>query len=166
MNKQEMECTCCKKKYLRWPYEIKYKRKHDYICRSCRKKNGAKITKNCVVCNNPFTVTRIVAKKQLTCSYACSNKHFRTGENNGNWNQDYYRTTCFLYHKKECVICGEKNVVEVHHFDENRENNVPDNLVPLCPTHHQYWHSKYKDIILDKVNKYVNNFKSRCSSIG
>jgi len=53
-------------------------------------------------------------------------------------NNKNYRTICFNYHKKKCVCCEESLIVEVHHFDENKENNSPDNLIPLCPTHHRY----------------------------
>lgn len=161
MNKIEIQCTCCNSTLLRWPYEVKIKRKGKYICTPCRRKNGEKVTKTCAVCNKEFTVTTRVARKQITCSYACSNKHFRTGENNGNWKRDVYRSTCFLYHKKECVICGENKIVTVHHYDENHENNSPENLVPLCPTHHQYYHSNFRNEVEKKINTYVNNFISK-----
>jgi HNH endonuclease len=110
--------------------------------------------KLCPVCNNTFS------SKSTTCSYACSNKHFRSGENNGNWKEDAYRSTCFEYHRKECIICKEENLVEVHHLDENHMNNSPENLIPLCPTHHQYWHSKYKHIVEKQVIDYISEWKS------
>lgn len=108
------------------------------------------IKKLCVVCNSPIKNW----KTNITCSYACSNTHFRTGESNGNWKQDSYRTTCFLYHGKKCILCPEENIVEVHHYDENRNNNSPKNLIPLCPTHHQYLHSKFKHLVCDKVDAF------------
>lgn len=46
-------------------------------------------------------------------------------------------------------------IVEVHHFDGNNTNNTPENLMPLCPTHHRYWHSRYKELVYDKVVKYI-----------
>ncbi len=159
MGKIEIICTCCNNKVLRWPYETKVPRKGGYVCKSCHIKNGTKVTKTCVVCSKDFTVTTKVAKKQVTCSYACSNKYFRTGENNGNWKEKAYRSTCFKHHDKCCVVCEERNIVEVHHLDENKKNNKPTNLIPLCPTHHQYWHSKFKYLVLDKIITYVNNFK-------
>jgi 5-methylcytosine-specific restriction endonuclease McrA len=69
-----------------------------------------------------------------------------------------YRTICFKNHKKICVVCGEDKIVTVHHMDEDHQNNDPKNLVPLCPTHHHYWHSKYRELIRTKVEEYINNF--------
>jgi hypothetical protein len=124
---------------------------------STRKHKDVDIT--CPVCDKEFKTKSGGSKARKTCSYACSNSHFRSGQNNGNWNEDYYRTTCFLFHKKECVVCGEDLIVEAHHYDENHENNLPENLVPLCPTHHRYWHSRYKHLVVDKVDQYVASFK-------
>jgi hypothetical protein len=112
--------------------------------------------KLCDVCNAPCR-----NKERQTCSYACSNKKFRTGENHGNWKQEAYRSTCFAYHKKQCVVCDESNIVQVHHMDENKNNNAPANLIPLCPTHHQYWHSRYRQLIQATVNEYVRNWSGR-----
>lgn len=113
--------------------------------------------KYCFVCKGPITTYR--GKKtrnnpKLTCSYACSNKLHRSGPNHKSWKEDAYVSTCFYYHKKECVVCGESNIVEVHHFDEDHQNNTPSNLIPLCPTHHKYWHSRHKHLIEDVVTKY------------
>ena len=69
----------------------------------------------------------------------------------------HYTTICFMHHKKECVVCGEDKVVAVHHYDENHDNNDPNNLVPLCPTHHQYVHSKHKHLVIDKIEKWRKN---------
>ena len=128
---------------------------------SKRQKNP-KIEKICPVCGKNFeTVTWSNKKEKITCSYSCSNTYFRTGKNNGNWSDDSYRSTCFFYHKKECVICGEDKIVEVHHMDENHMNNKPENLLPLCPTHHQYWHSRYKIEIEEKIYNYIKEFKMK-----
>jgi predicted HNH restriction endonuclease len=64
------------------------------------------------------------------------------------------------------VICGENKIVSVHHYDENHNNNSIENLIPLCPTHHQYIHSKYKDEILNKVDEYRNYFISLIKNNG
>lgn len=116
------------------------------------------VKKTCPVCQKKFQGIPSVIEKKTTCSHACANKWFRTGENNGNWNKDRYRTTCFLFHEKACVICKEDKIVEVHHLDGDHYNNNPENLIPLCPTHHQYWHSQYRHIIYDSIMQYVNDF--------
>jgi hypothetical protein len=108
----------------------------------------------CPVCNS--------VKKSLsntTCSTSCANTFFRSGIDNPNHSNSNYRAICFSWHKKECVICGESGIVEVHHLDENHNNNDPANLVPLCPTHHKYWHSAHKKLIEQQVFNYVKDFK-------
>jgi hypothetical protein len=37
-------------------------------------------------------------------------------------------------------VCGETTYVELHHIDENRENNDPANLIVLCDPHHRMAH--------------------------
>ena len=97
----------------------------------------------CPVCSN-----QIKSKYNETCSHGCANTFFRSGPNHGNWSGENYRSVCFYFHKKECIVCREVKIVEVHHYDFNHDNNDPENLVPLCPTHHQYVHSRYKDEII------------------
>jgi hypothetical protein len=99
------------------------------------------VDKKCPVCAKTF---KPGTKEQVTCSYSCSNTHFRSGTNNPNYGQNY-RTKCFSVHEKKCIVCGEDKIVAVHHYDENHNNNNIENLIPLCPTHHQYVHSQYKD---------------------
>jgi len=121
-----------------------------------------KIEKDCPVCGLKFTTQKRGDKREKkTCSYSCSNSFFRSGKDNPNWKETstQYRTKCFEYHKKECIICGEFKVIEVHHLDENRSNNSPENLVPLCPTHHKYWHSEFKTEVEETIYKYINKFK-------
>ena len=128
----------------------RYKKKYPYII------------KECPVCGNGFETQLGHSKEKQTCSYACSNTFFRSGENNGSFKHGKrnYRTVCFLNHKKECIIkgCGENNIVEVHHYDEDHTNNDPSNLVPLCPTHHKYWHSGFKNLVEEEVHEYVKQY--------
>jgi hypothetical protein len=122
-----------------------------------------RMIKNCPVCDKSFETMVNHRNEKTTCSYACSNTYFRSGENNPNWSDEVkgefskkYRTICFRHHKKECVVCGENKIVAVHHYDENHKNNDIENLIPLCPTHHQYVHSKYKDEVIGKIDEYRN----------
>ena len=41
------------------------------------------------------------------------------------------------------------------------DNNDPANLIPLCPTHHSYVHSRYKDEIQPIIDKFVEEYKLR-----
>jgi hypothetical protein len=116
------------------------------------------LIKHCKRCNKEFSITGRTKTKSFYrrdyCSISCSKAR------DAYWakNISYYTTICWKYHKKECIICGEDKIVAVHHYDSNHNNNKPSNLIPLCPTHHQYIHSKYKSEILNRVEVYVNNF--------
>jgi hypothetical protein len=139
---------------------MKYKK---IKCLKCEKDIGSNTFKAHEIKCEGFKQCPICSKKYLgntkTCSYSCSNKFFRTGENNGNWKQDTYQSTCFLHHKKECVVCGEDKIVAVHHLNENHKDNRPENLIPLCPTHHQYFHSRYRNIVEPKIISYLETWK-------
>ncbi|AMX93651.1 MULTISPECIES: HNH endonuclease [unclassified Mesorhizobium] len=108
--------------------------------------------RSCPVCDDP------IRGRGETCSKACANTHFRSGSNHPNWKTESYRSTCFSHHEKKCVVCDEVNIVEVHHLDENHENNDPANLIPLCPTHHKYWHSRFRVLIEEQVMDYASRF--------
>lgn len=128
------------------------------ICGIKAHKRYCKNKKKCPVCGKLFS------GKGITCSHACANTFFRSGSDHPNWKNGGggYRAICFLHHGKKCIICGEENVVEAHRVDGNRKNDDPKNLIPLCPTHHRYWHSRYRSLIENKVREYikqrVNNF--------
>lgn len=115
--------------------------------------------RSCPVCSKTFKAIMGGAKKpQETCSRSCANTYFRSAANHPNWKQASYRSTCFLYHGKKCIICEENRLVEVHHLNENRADNNPENLVPLCPTHHQYWHSRYRSEVEPAIRAYISVF--------
>ncbi len=116
------------------------------------------IEKVCPVCGVVFK-TKNDSKETTTCGRSCSNTFFRSGINHGNYTGLRYRTKCFTKHRKECVICGESVAVDVHHLDGDRDNDDIYNLIPLCPTHHRYWHSKNKHLIEKQVIEYIENFR-------
>ena len=125
-----------------------------------------KITKSCPIRGHEFETKKGHKKEKTVCSRSCSNTYFRTGKDNPNYKKDTdlngaasYRIICFRYHEKKCVCCDENLIVEVHHYDGNKNNNKPENLIPLCPTHHTYWHSKFRYKIRNNVDEYVKKFK-------
>lgn len=152
-NSIKIKCLHCSKDFVKGNFK-----RHEETCHL-----NPKIMRLCVICNKPIKKTGNSGarfKKQMTCSYACSNTYFRSGPDHPNWSDDSYRTTCFHFHEKKCVVCDEANIVEVHHLNENSKDNRPVNLIPLCPTHHQYWHSRYRELIQDKILKYVEDFEN------
>ena len=123
--------------------------------------------RSCPVCGRQFYVPP--SSKKVTCSYSCSNKYFHSGDgngmrrlandrliSNGEAPPSTYRRLCFEEHGKRCIVCGEDKIVSVHHLTENHSDNSVENLIPLCPTHHQYLHSRYKNEILPKIQEYLD----------
>lgn len=66
-----------------------------------------------------------------------------------------------------CAIkgCGEHTYLEIHHIDENRENNVLANLILLCDKHHKMAHRnvidrkalrEYKRLLSESHNTIIN----------
>jgi phage FluMu protein Com len=144
----DVECQHCGKVYSKANI-----RRHEAACPH----NPDNIRK-CPVCDS-----KILNNYAVTCSYACSNTYFRHSNKGGlQYKSDdqlkednRYRDICARYHEMSCVICGENNLVEVHHLNEDSKDHRPENLVPLCPTHHQYWHSRYRHLVEDVVYKYM-----------
>jgi predicted nucleic acid-binding Zn ribbon protein len=112
--------------------------------------------KLCPICSTPIKDY----KRADTCSQKCAKEFFkdiRVESSKKNRNLTYV-TICFSNHEKKCIVCGEDKIVGVHHYDENHKNNLPENLIPLCPTHQTYMHSKFKNLINDKVELYRNTW--------
>lgn len=143
IGKVKRECPVCKEKFTNNGYE-----RHFSYC-----KNRQENMKTCPVCSKSFF------SKAVTCSRGCANTYFMTGKDHPNYNdENSYRKICFKYHEKKCVCCEEKIIVAVHHLDHNNKNNDPSNLIPLCPTHHQYWHSKHRNLVEPTVREYISNW--------
>lgn len=118
----------------------------------------------CFRCESIFEVEerekQFPSKEKYFCSRSCSNHRGIGIEWSETMNTDLkqYRTICFAHHDKSCVICSESLIVEVHHLDGDHNNNHPTNLIPLCPTHHQYWHSTHRNIIENDILIYHQKF--------
>jgi len=125
--------------------------------------NFINFTVKCHSCEDNFEVEEreklFPSKSQYFCSRSCANSVGGKAKAEKYHSDDVaqYRTVAWRHHDKKCIICEESNIVAVHHLNENHKDNRPENLIPLCPTHHQYWHSKYKYLIEDKVLQYVKD---------
>ena len=123
----------------------------------------------CQTCRNNFTVNerlkQFPTKEAYYCSRSCANSvggtvkalKYHPDE------EAHYTTVAWRYHEKRCCVkgCGEDRIVEVHHYNENHEDNRPENLVPICPTHHRYIHSRYCHLVQNDVDLYVKKFIGR-----
>jgi hypothetical protein len=121
-----------------------------------RKSKHERIERDCPVCGTRFQTQLGIRDEKTTCSCKCANTYFRTKSNG-----PHYTKICWAYHKRECIVCGEQLIVVAHHHNSNHDDNCPENFIPLCPTHHQYWHSRHRHLIEEVVNDYVRNFKFR-----
>lgn len=117
----------------------------------------------CHECKKPFLVEerekQHPVKDQYFCSRSCANSIGGRAKAEKHHTDDiaHYRTVAWRYHEKKCIVCNEENVVAVHHLNNNHDDNDPKNLVPLCPTHHQYVHSKFKYLVEDKIDRYIKD---------
>lgn len=117
--KVKLSCTYCGKEIERYPRDIK-KNKSGYFY----------------------------------CSKECGNRHknqlrLESGEWDKSANYRYKAMHNFLH---KCAVCGwdeDERILEVHHKDENRENNALNNLIILCPTCHRKITLKYYKLIED-----------------
>lgn len=164
-------CLQCKKEFEAPLREVK--RGNGKFCsHSCvatytaSKKPKKKPNVQCAHCGKEFYKSESKKKKSKSglffCSRACKDTAQRVGGIREIMPSHYgtsknYRSICFAHHEKVCVVCGEDKIVAVHHYDHNHHNDDPKNLVPLCPTHHQYVHSSYKHLVEKQIEEYLNN---------
>ncbi len=122
------------------------------------------LTKECVHCGERFQTANILLHEEacskqknacvqchkltrnaLYCSQNCSaianNKNGSIGykkyrKNNNITKKKTYRDVCFETWEKRCAMCGWDLSIDVHHIDDNHDNNDPRNLIPLCQNHH------------------------------
>tara|TARA_B100000686_G_scaffold353320_1_gene458459 strand:- start:674 stop:1186 length:513 start_codon:yes stop_codon:yes gene_type:complete len=125
-------------------------------------------TKKCIHCGKEFTfIARRYTKHYETrtsCSLNCSNSRQKHWDNvhagrvtRESYQGKTYRIKCFKVWGKVCHIknCGFDKIVVVHHIDEDHHNNDIDNLLPLCPNHHEMMHSMYRDEMVALIEEAV-----------
>jgi len=143
------ECEYCKKFFTN--QSIHHKEHHEECC-YLNPKNIA----YCKECGK--VIERKVSRHTKSdirkyCSQSCSAKHNnRTGltgglrekiDNGGvhprfNPNgENAHRDICLEHWEHKCVICDWDISVDIHHIDENHDNNDKENLIPLCANHHR-----------------------------
>jgi hypothetical protein len=113
--------------------------------------------KICACCGNEFIFVGRLKTKQFERAQFCKRSCANNRQEWWNDNITHYRTIAFRHWEEKCVICGFDKVVAIHHVDENKENNSPRNLIPLCPNHHEMIHSKWKNEVFPLIEDVIKN---------
>jgi hypothetical protein len=125
-------------------------------------KKSFNIDKICPVCGKSFSVLNYGKQvRKVTCSYSCSNTYFRSGKNAGNYidgkHTNGYGTISSFYTKHcialKCAHCNIDDILDIHHADEDRSNNLITNLVLLCPNDHLRWHRHKDTDVMESIIK-------------
>ena len=142
-------CNDCQWEWSTKASNVLYTEKGKHHCPSCGNTNANRktgIIANCSWCGKEVyrKKSRVDINKTgyFYCSIQCGNLHKNSiRRESGEWDKtSNYRKLAFSTKNHECAICGydeEKRILEVHHIDENRDNNSEDNLIILCPNCHR-----------------------------
>jgi glutaredoxin-related protein len=127
-------CLNCKKNK-----EIADSGKSKGLCHTCYKKLLWK--PKLIECRRCKRVLPVHAK---SLCLGCYSSVFQI-DNVKKWNaQLYHKIDHELYKKAttKCTICGFDKIVELHHLDNNHNNNSETNLIGACPNHHKMLHHR------------------------
>ena len=126
-NRTEVECAYCGKKFLKPNSKLDCSKSGLYFC--CREHKDLAQQIN-------FGLEEIWPTHYDTLKPSIST----------------YRPFAFRNYKHECAVCGwqeDEDILEVHHIDENRDNNNLENLIILCPTCHRKL-SSHKYLLIER----------------
>lgn len=107
----------------------------------------------CEICHVPIRA-KARSHKPRFCSRKCKAKWQSTlrGPLNPNWKPSSdivpsaprsVRNHALHENGNRCQSCQATENLQVHHLDENRENNDPSNLIILCCSCHAKWHAEH-----------------------
>jgi len=145
----KVKCSKCGKEFWKVKRELeKLKGEKIYCSVKCTRK---RVKVRCSYCNKEFEKTEDRIKRSKSGLYFCCRKHkdlaqeFNFGLKEI-WSSSYkngqgidYREHAFKHFEPKCSRCGYdeyKEALEVHHIDENRQNNKSENLTILCRNCH------------------------------
>lgn len=134
------QCTICNKSIYKRPGQIRKNNGHAFCGIICYGKFTRK-EKPCLVCGNLI----MAHFNKKTCSKRCSNKHrigikYRLALPRKDKVRDYRMLKLRLLKLRgiKCETCGYSKVeiLQVHHKDQDRNNNELENLELICPNCH------------------------------
>jgi hypothetical protein len=138
-------CLVCNKEYIRCGGNI-YQKYCSYTCMGLSMRKSPK-KQICPICKIEYFITNHTGKK-LTCGRICGGKYrflLKMGKDYISI-RDYKQERLMI--DPSCELCGWNRlsgVLEVHHKDRNRKNNIRSNLILICPNCHSMDHFLLKD---------------------
>lgn len=120
--------------------------------RSCGK---PKIYNSCKQCGTATVNEQFCSRR---CCTLMGNKLGTIGykayrRNNGIQRQITYRDICFQRWEKRCALCEWDKCLDVHHVNDDHNDNSPHNLIPLCQNHHTLTRVlEYRDEIRKQID--------------
>lgn len=154
-----LHCLECDYQWEANPQNFLYNNKGSkHHCPNCYKTK--KIIVQCAWCKKEISRAPSKIQKNKSGFFYCCREHGNLHknflkQNQGEWdNSNNYRLKAFNNYEHKCFICNwkeDERILEVHHIDENRNNDQLDNLIILCPTCHRKITLGY--YLLDKETK-------------
>lgn len=160
-SKSYIKIKCLKHNYIfqtKWENVRRDTRPH-HVCPYCQeedknnKYNQNRTTVKCAYCNKEFIKKNSSLKNSKSGLFFCCREHkdlaqkINAGESFKSIRPTHYkngigtyRENAFFEYPHQCAVCSwkeDEDVLEVHHIDENRENNNISNLIILCPICHK-----------------------------
>ncbi len=136
------------------------------ICKECRKEKEHHAKGLCYACYKKYSwrpklkickrCKRSLPMHAKDLCNGCYNFVFRLDYTKARNYKKYHNIDIELYKKitKACDICGFDKIVDLHHLDENKNNNSEENLIGLCPNHHKMLHDfRYRKEIHNKLRE-------------
>ena len=150
-------CLCCNKEF---EASLKEHTRGNakYCSLSCSSKYAKSLVVvennvSCALCQKLFYLSSSKQKKSKSGLFFCCRAHKDAAQRIGgieviqpdhyNHGKHNYRSIAFRSLDHKCEKCGYDEypqILQVHHKDKNRENNLIENLQILCPTCHEVFH--------------------------
>lgn len=123
-----------------------------HICPKCQEEdhNKNKVEVTCDYCGKVFHKQASDVGKFNFCCRECKDlaQRISSGSQFNNMRPNHYKEGVYVHYRKlalqeyahKCAVCGwneDEDILEVHHIDENRNNNHINNLIILCPICHK-----------------------------
>jgi len=159
-NGEYHNCEYCDDKFIR--VIRNYKPRQRFCSLKCKGYGSKKrITLECCWCKKEFERRSCDMSKYNFCSRRC--KEIAQSLDGGfieiqpkqYGSNAPYRIRAFRFYPHKCEVCGYNKHIEllqVHHVDNNRDNNEIENLAILCPTCH--WSITLKKAIFSENREY------------